>query len=47
MILIPCQVCGEEWHISWCSEWDNATHQMIGIPSDEFVCLTCKVGAKR
>ncbi len=47
MTLIPCIQCGKEWHISWAREWETASHQYIGIPSDTFVCLTCKVGANR
>lgn len=47
MTLIPCIECGEEWHITWAREWETASHQYIGVPSDEFICLSCKVGAKR
>jgi hypothetical protein len=47
MVLIQCTICLEEWHITWSREWDKATHQYIGIPSNEFVCLTCKVGGKQ
>jgi hypothetical protein len=46
MMLIPCIICGDEWDISWAREWENASGQWIGVPTAEFVCLTCKGGVK-
>ena len=42
-MLIPCINCNEEYHISWAREWDINQHQYVAIPSNEFVCVSCKV----
>jgi len=45
-MMINCIRCDEKYHISWAREWCLDSHGYVAIPTEEFVCLTCKIRIK-